>query len=172
MPVLRLRTVASAFVGVAVLAGAAGCAADGPPVQPGKSVPDSCALLSEDQIESATGFTFAPGEINAQASRDDISQCVWLTPEGSDLPAVFVHVATTDITTAEQREAATNYYGSTADVEVPGGANAFVTGGGQHVGMEVGPYWVMVTVLEDSEDDLTAPTTELARAVAAALAAH
>lgn len=160
-----------------------GCGTDNPGDQSGSSgslssppdatalVPDSCSLLNTEQIFAATGHEFAAGELDTEAGRADISLCVWTPPNGSELPVVYVHVADTDITIAEQREAANNYYGSTADVEVPGGVDAFVTAGGQHVGMEVGPYWVMVTLLEDSNTDLTQPTVELANVVAESLSA-
>ena len=132
-------------------------------------IPDACALLTADQLESATGHEFAPGSINTGVSGANISQCDWFTAGGGEFPSAIVHVAKPDFSVAEQREAANNFFGSTADADVPGGIDAFVTEGGQHVGMAVGPYWVMVSFAEDSTEDVTEQTTELATAVAAAL---
>ena len=175
----RFQRFAWAIGAAALLATATGCTL-GDPEQLDPSgtasisavgIPDACSLLTAEQLEAATGHDFAPGSINADQSDINVSQCDWFTADGGDYPAAVVHVAKPDFTVAEQRDAADNFFGSTADADVPGGIDAFVTKGGQHVGMAVGPYWVMVSFAEDSTADLTDQTTELARAVAAALTA-
>jgi hypothetical protein len=170
-------SVTGAAVGAAwLLAGCAGADAPGEPPVPkvtagGVVLPDACAVLSAADVQDATGLDLAEGVEIAQEPGRKQSQCIWQAASSEEFPQVLVHVADPVFTFADQRAAAEGLYPTVDDVSVPGASDAFVTTKGQHLGMDVGPYWVMVTLIEDSDRDLTAEVTELATRVAGRISA-
>lgn len=170
---------ASALVlGMSALAVLAGCAADDAPVTAslpkvtadGVVLPEACQLVAVEEAKAAMGLDPELGLGVIRHVEAPVSQCTWVPPDDAAYPQVVVHVAVSPFTFADQRAAAEALYPTVDDVSVPGASDAFVTTKGQHLGMDVGPYWVMVTLVRDSDEDLTAEVTELAEIVAGRIA--
>jgi hypothetical protein len=177
---MTARMRASALVvGMSAVAVLAGCSADDAPAAgpvprvtaAGVVLPDACALLSAEAAVAAMGLDPELGVTVTRRGDGPSSECAWGPPGGDPYPQVVVYIADPPFTFADQRAAAEGLYPTVDDVSVPGASDAFVTTKGQHLGMDVGPYWVMVTLVEDSDSDLTAEVTELAGLVAERVAA-
>ena len=172
------RASALLVVVVGVLA-AAGCSGDDAPVTAslpkvtadGVVLPEACQLVAVEEAKAAMGLDPELGLGVIRHVEAPVSQCTWVPPDDAAYPQVVVHVAVSPFTFADQRAAAESLYPTVDDVSVPGASDAFVTTKGQHLGMDVGPYWVMVTLVQDSDEDLTAEVTELAEVVAGRIAA-
>jgi hypothetical protein len=135
---------------------------------PEGALPDPCSLLTAPQIEAVSEYSFAEGEFNPQLSTSWQSICEWYA---TDATVTFVQIViTADASTvALQRETAEDMMGGSVDVTVPGAENAYTVAGGSILGMGVKDYFVQVSYMTTSIEDVTSITTALAAEVAAAL---
>ncbi len=133
--------------------------------EPADGLPDPCALLTPDDLESVVGTAFGDGAVNADLSTDFQSICEWSAADESFL---FVQVLVTDgsASVATQRQSAQEFLGETSDVSVAGATEAYTVANGSILGMAVGGRFVQVSLLSSSIDDLTADTVALAQIVA------
>jgi hypothetical protein len=166
---------ASALVmGLSAVALVAGCSAQRAPTSAplpkvtvdGVLLPEACSLLAVDEAEEAMGLDPELGLGVTRLVVAPVSQCTWSPPDGTAYPQVVVRVAVSPFTFADQRAAGEATYPTVDDVSVPGASDAFVTTKGKHLGMDVGPNWVLVTLVRDSDEHLTKEVTELAGLVA------
>lgn len=160
---------------MALLAGCSG--ANAPTSSPipkvtvdGVVLPEACQLASVDEAKAAMGLSPKLGVAVTRQVEAPFYQCTWGPPDGAEYPQVVVHVAVSPFTFADQLAAAEGFCPTVEDASVPGASDAFVTTKGQHLGMDVGPFWVMVTLVRDADENLTAEVTELAEVVAGRIA--
>ena len=132
----------------------------------GGDMPDPCALLTVEEIVSATGVPFDDGIFNEEISSEDQVICDWTGSEEFAL----VQVLFQDVDTfAGNRDSAEEFTGEVTDVEIPGVSAAFATGEGSIIGMQVDRGYLQVSYIPNGPGTVHEETTQLATIAAANL---
>jgi hypothetical protein len=132
----------------------------------GGDMPDPCALLTVEDILTATGAPFDAGVFNEELSSEDQVICDWTGREEFALVQVLFH----DIDSFEgNRDSAEEFTGDVTDVEIPGVSAAFATGEGAIIGMQVDRGYLQVSYIPNGPGSVREETTQLATIAAAHL---
>ena len=129
---------------------------------PDGGLADPCALLTVQEIDAATGQSFAPAVPHSDLSTDVQAICDWSVADGS--PSTVQVIVSGDVYDSN-RVGAEEAGEELVDVEVAGADDAFSTLSGSIVAMDVDGAFVQVSYITDSTIDLTDVTVELAEAV-------
>ena len=133
---------------------------------PVAGLPDACALLSAGDIASVIDASYGEGVFNDQLSDAGQNICEW---KSSDSPVKFIQVLVKRGNAdqiAGERASAEDFMGDSSDVSVVGGSKAYTVAGGSILGMGVDGYFVQVSNMSTSTDDVTVQTVALAAIVA------
>ena len=164
--VMHRGTTALAIVAALALTG---CSANSDPADPSDTaattMPDACSLLTASDIATIIDASYGSGEHNDMLSHDTQDICEWMS---SDSPVKFIQVLISPGSdqVASQRSSAEEFMGGSTDAMVAGGSHAYAVAGGSILGMTVGDYFVQVSNLSSSMDDVSVQTVALAGIVA------
>lgn len=155
------RTASAAALAIAAVLATTSCSG-------GNGIPDPCGLLTEEQIEAATGIGFDGGTFDEDLSTDTQSLCVW---HSDDDPGTFVQVLVSEgaAQVQSQRAEAVEYLGTSQDETVAGARDAYSLESGAILGMAVDDYFVQVSAITRFAFTPAEVTGALAPEVAAAL---
>lgn len=149
---------------------ATGCSSDdGASSDFAAPVPDPCATLTAEQIETALGAAYDEAKPNVYQSNETQSVCEWWSTE---LEGTFVQVLikVDASSVATERESANAGLGATVDEQVAGATDAYSMLSGAMIGMAVDDYFVQVSNLSGDGGDQTEETVTLAETVSAGIA--
>ena len=121
-----------------------------------------CLLLTTEELQAATGVTFADGAPNADLSNEHQSICDWLS--SGDVFAT-AQVLVSDWPYQPSKEGSASAF-TLVDVTVPGATQAYATEEGSVVGMEIGGRYVQVAYIPAGPGNVLDATTQLAAIVA------
>lgn len=132
------------------------------PAQGTSDLPDTCALLTQQEVAGATGLPFGPGEHNEQFSSADADVCDWISDDPFATAQVLVTAGGDSF--EDQRTSVEEAFGEeTVDVDLADAAYRMADG--SLVAMRVGDLFVQVSYLTGEAGDVSDATLELARAV-------
>ena len=130
----------------------------------GGDMPDPCALLSVEDIVTATGVAFDEGVFNEELSSESQVICDWTGSEEFALVQVLFH----DIDSFEgNRDSAEEFTGGVTDAEIPGVSAAFASDEGSIIGMQVDDGYLQISYIPNGPGTVLEETTQLATVVAA-----
>ncbi|HSJ82914.1 MAG TPA: DUF3558 family protein [Acidimicrobiia bacterium] len=125
---------------------------------------DPCALLTVEDIMTATGVPVDEGVFNEDLSSESQVICDWTGTE----EFAFVQVLFQDIDSFEgNRDSAAEFTGEATDVAIPGVSAAFATGEGSIIGMQVDGGYLQVSYIPSGPGTVLEETTQLATVAAA-----
>ena len=125
---------------------------------------DPCALLTVEEIMTATGVPFDEGVFNEDLSSENQVICEWIGSEEFALVQVLFH----DFDSFQgNRDSAEEFTGGVTDVEIPGVSAAFASDQGAIIGMQVADGYLQVSYIPSGPGTFVEETKQLATIVAA-----
>jgi len=150
---------------VATEAGGAATAAATEAPNAGTSNDNVCALLTVEDLDSATGLTWGEGVFNESLSSDQQFICDWVTTEGGFATAQVL-VQPTDDNFGSNRNSAESVFGLAEAPSITGADETYATEEGSLIGMRIGGEFVQVSYIPPDAGNVLDATTQLAQAVA------